>query len=81
MLQKFKLALKREALIYIGMLLVLSLVMHSDILSDPSSRFQIMHDKGNYSHPFLYTFFIYSILFVIRKFIDLIISLFERKNT
>lgn len=81
MLQKFKLAIKREVLIYLAMLLVLALVMHSDLLSDPSSRFQIMYEKGNYSHPFLYTFFIYGILFIIRKTIDFTISIFERKKS
>ncbi len=56
MLEKFKLAIKREGLIYIVMLFVLTLVMHNDLLSNPSSRFEIMYEKGNYSHPFLYTF-------------------------
>ena len=79
MLQKFKLAIKREALIYIVMLLVLTLVMHNDILSDPASRFGIMFEKGNYSHPLLYTFVIYSIIFIIRKILDFIIGLFEKK--
>ena len=80
MLQKFKLALKREILIYIAMLLVLTLVMHADLLSDPSSRFDIMVEKGNYSHPFLYTFVLYSILLIIRKTLDFIIGLFEKKT-
>ena len=79
MLQKFKLAIKREALIYIAMLLVLTLVMHFDLLSNPSPRFETMVEKGNYSHPFLYTFVLYSILFIIRKILDFIISLFEKK--
>ena len=78
MLQKFKLAIKREVLIYIAMLLVLALVMHNDLVSDPSSRFQIMYEKGNYSHPFLYTFFVYSIIFLIRKTLDLITGLFKK---
>lgn len=80
MLQKFKLAIKREIFIYIAMLFVLALVMHFDLLTDPASRFEIMVEKGNYSHPFLYTFIIYSILFIIRKILDFMISLFERKT-
>lgn len=80
MLQNFKLAIKREVLIYIVMFIILTLLMHSDILNNPSSRFQMMYEKGNYSHPFLYTFFIYSILFIIRKILDFIIGLFERKK-
>lgn len=80
MLQKFKLAIKREVIIYIIMLLVLTLVMHFDLLTDPASRFEIMVEKGNYSHPFIYTFVIYSILFIIRKILDFIIGLFEKKT-
>ncbi len=54
-------------------------LMHSDLLSEPSGRFQLMYEKGNYAHPFLYTFIIYSILFIIRKILDFIIGLFETK--
>jgi hypothetical protein len=79
-MKKFKVAMKREILVYLVMLFVLSLVMHSDLLSDPFSRFQLMQEKENYSHPFLYTFFVYSILFIIRKVLDFIIGLFD-KNT
>jgi len=79
MLQKFKQAIKLELLIYMSMFLLLTIVMHSDILSDPSARFQFMYEKGNYSHPFLYTFIIYTILFIIRKILDFIIGLFEAK--
>lgn len=79
-MEKFKLAIKREFLVYLVMLFVLGLVMHSDLLSDPSSRFQMMHEKGNYSHPFFYTFVIYIILFFIRKTLDLIVGLFKKKT-
>jgi len=79
-MKKFKLAIKREILVYLAMLFVLSLLIHSDLLSDPSARFQLMTEKENYSHPFLYTFFVYSILFIIRKTLDFIIGLFEKKT-
>jgi len=78
---KFKHAIKREIIIYLIMLFVLALVMHSDLLSDPFSRFQMMSEKENYSHPFLYTFVIYSILLIIRKTLDFIIGLFEKKTS
>jgi len=78
-MNKFKLAIKREILVYLVMLFVLSLIMHSDLLSTPTSRFEIMSEKGNYSHPFLYTFIIYSVIFIIRKILDFIIGLFEKK--
>jgi len=79
-MEKFKLAIKREFFVYIAMLFVLGLVMHADLLSDPSSRFQLMHEKGNYSHPFLYTFFVYIILLLIRKTLDFIMGLFKKKT-
>ena len=79
-MEKFKLAIKREIFIYLVMLFLLALVTHSDLLSDPSSRFQMMHEKGNYFHPFLYTFIVYSVLFIIRKVLDFIIGLFEKKT-
>jgi hypothetical protein len=78
-MNQFKLAIKREILVYLVMLFVLSLVMHSDLLSTPTARFEIIFEKGNYSHPFLYTFIIYSILFIIRKILDFIIGLFEKR--
>ena len=79
-MEKFKFAIKREIFIYLLMVFVLALVMHGDLLSDPSSRFQLMHEKENYSHPFLYTFFVYSILFLIRKTLDFIMGLFKKKT-
>lgn len=78
-MNKFKLALKKELFVYLGIFFMLSLIMHSDLLSNPSSRFDMIQEKGNYSHPFVYTFVIYSIVFIIKKFLDFIISLFENK--
>lgn len=79
-MEKFKLAIKREIFVYFAIFFVLSILVHSDFLSDPSSRFQMMYEKENYAHPFLYAFFVYSILFIIRKVLDFIIGLFERKT-
>jgi len=78
-LQTLKEAFKKELFIYIAMLVVFTVLMHSDILSDPSSRFQLMIEKDNYTHPFLYTAIIYSIFFSIRKILDFIVALFEKK--
>ena len=79
-MEKFKLAIKREILVYLLIFFVLSLVMHGDLLSDPFSRFQMMNEKENYSHPFLYSFIVYSVLFIIRKTLDFILGLFEKKT-
>ncbi len=80
MVEKFKPVIKREALYYLLTLLVLALIMHIDLLSDPFARLDTMHEKGNYSHPFLYTFIVYGIILIIRKIIDFIMSLFEKKS-
>lgn len=80
MMEKFKHAIKKEALIYLITLLILALIMHIDLLSDPMSRLTTMHEKGNYFHPFLYSFVIYAVIFILRKAIDFIMGLFEKKS-
>jgi len=81
MLEKFKLTIKKEALIYLATLLILALIMHIDLLSDPLSRLSRMQEKGNFFHPFFYSFIIYAIILILRKIIDFIMGLFEKKTT
>lgn len=78
-MKKIKHAIKKEILIYLVMLFVLSMISHSDFLSNPFVRFQMMYEKGNYFHPLIYTFVIYSVIFIIRKVLDFVIGLFEKK--
>ena len=80
MVEKFKLTIKRELLYYLLTLLALALIMHIDLLSDPSSRFDTMREKENYSHPFVYSFIIYGIILIFRKIIDFIMGLFKKKT-
>ena len=80
MVERFKLAIKKEALYYLLTLLVLALIMHIDLLSDPLARFHTMQEKGNYSHPFLYSFIIYGVILIFRKIIDFIMGLFKEKS-
>ena len=80
MVEKFKHVIKKEVLIYLATLLILALIMHIDLLSDPSSRLSLMQQKENYSHPFLYSFIIYVVILILRKIIDLIMGLFEKKT-
>lgn len=77
-MEKFKLFLKKEIFFYLGIFLLLALVAHSDLLSNPSDRFQMMLEKGNYVHPFFYTFVVYSVLLFIRKLLDFILGFFEK---
>jgi len=78
-LKNIKNSLKKSLFIYMAMLVIFTVLMHSDILSNPSSRFQLMIEKENYTHPFLYTAIIYSIFFSIKKVLDFIVGLFEKK--
>lgn len=80
MVEKFKLIIKKEILIYLFTLLALALIMHSDLLSDPFLRLQNIYEKGNFTHPFLYSFVIYSTILILRKTIDFIIGIFEKKT-
>lgn len=77
---KFKQVLKKELLIYLLTLLVLALIMHIDLLSDPSARLQAMQEKENYTHPLLYSFVVYTVMLIVRKTIDLITGLFQKKT-
>ncbi|MDQ7086008.1 MAG: hypothetical protein Q9M36_14340 [Sulfurovum sp.] len=79
MLNKFKRAIKKEVVIYILMLFALTILMHSDILTHPLLRFEMMNDKENYTHPLLYTLIIYLPFLVIRKLLDFIIGLFDKR--
>ena len=80
MVKKFQNFLKREILYYIITLVILTLVMHIDLLTDPLSRFQIMQEKENYFHPFLYAFIVYIIILIIRKIIDFITGMFHKNS-
>ena len=80
MIKKFKHTIKREILYYLLTLLALALIMHIDLLSDPFARLHTMSEKGNYFHPFLYSFFIYILILILRKIIDFISSIFEKKT-
>jgi hypothetical protein len=77
-MKNFTSAIRREVFIYIIITFFLALIMHSDLLTNPSSRFEMMYAKENYSHPILYSFIIYSILYIIRKILDFVIILFSK---
>ena len=77
---KFKRILQKELLIYLSILIVLMLIMHIDMLSDPSARLQAMQEKENYTHPLLYSFVVYTVMLIVRKTIDLITGLFQKKT-
>jgi len=80
MIEKLKVSVKREFIYYLVTLIVLAFIMHSDLLSSPLARFEAMQSKGNYTHPFLYAFVVYMILFIMRKIIDFFTNIFQKKS-
>lgn len=68
---------KRELIIYSTILLVLILIMHPDMLSDPATRLGMMQQHQNYVHPLLYSFFVYLVLFALRAAVSAIVRLFR----
>ena len=69
--------LKQELIIFTALLTLLILIMHPDMLSDPTVRLAAMQQKSNYVHPLLYTFFVYLILFFLRAIISLVTKFFK----
>lgn len=79
-MNKFKAALKKEFYIYLATLFILIIIAHSDILTNPFARFDLMGQKENYFHPIVYALVIYSVIFIVRKLIDIISALFTKKS-
>jgi len=73
--------IKKELFIYTALLIGLILLMHPDLLSDPTMRLGLMQDKGNYMHPLLYTFFVYLIVFFFRAIISFVMKFFDRSKS
>lgn len=80
MIAKLKLLVIKEILYYLIIFLILALIMHSDLLSNPLSRLEIMQEKENYSHPFFYSFIVYSVVLILRTIINFVSKIFEKKS-
>jgi len=61
--------LKKELIYYTVILVVLALIMHPDLLSAPLERFELMNTRGNYIHPFYWSFGVYLIVVIVRLLI------------
>ncbi len=72
--------LKKELVIYTALLTMLILLMHPDLLSDPTARLGLMQTQGNYIHPLLYTFFVYLIIYFLRAIINFVVDFFDKKR-
>ena len=72
--------LRKELVIYTALLTFLIIVMHPDILSDPIARLGLMQEHSNYTHPLLYTFIIYLVIFFLRAVINFGFGFFDKKE-
>ncbi|CAA6808097.1 MAG: Unknown protein [uncultured Sulfurovum sp.] len=77
-MEKFKVIIKKELFFYFVIFIVLALISHSDLLSEPLVRLELLIDQENYLHPFLYTFVVYSFILLVRKILDFILGIFEK---
>ena len=72
--------IKKELFVYTGLLTMLMLIMHPDLLSNPTERLANMQVMGNYIHPLLYTFFIYLVLYFFRAVFSFVKRFFSKKE-
>ena len=71
--------LKKELVIYTALLTVFVVLMHPDLLTDPTARLGLMQEKGNYIHPLLYTFFVYLVLYFFRFIVGFVFNFIKKK--
>jgi hypothetical protein len=78
-----KKVLLREILIFGGLAVILALLMHPDLLSNPLHRFTSIIERGTVFHPLFYTFLVYTIISILRLSFTLLKRLFSssRKTT
>jgi hypothetical protein len=60
---------KKELLLYLVIVLMAALLFHPDLLSEPEKRLEMMSDRGNYYHPFVFALLIYLVLGAFRLII------------
>ena len=72
--------LKKELIIYTALLTSLILLMHPDLLSEPTDRLKTMQEMGNYVHPLLYTLFAYLVIYFFRAVFNFVIKLIFKKK-
>ena len=72
--------LKKELTIYTALLTLLIVIMHPDMLSDPTIRLGLMQEKTNYIHPLLYTFFIYLVVYFFRAIFGFVLRLVKKEE-
>ena len=72
--------LKKELIIYTALLTLFIVLIHPDMLSDPTTRLGLMQEHDNYIHPLLYTFFIYLVTYFFRAIFGFVMNFFNKKK-
>lgn len=70
--------LKIEIFYFTVILLVLAFMQHSDLLTSPAQRVELMAEKGNFLHPLLWAFSVYAVVGIIRLIVSYILNLKNR---
>jgi hypothetical protein len=76
-----KRTLLREILIYAAILLVLALLMHPDLLSDPAERMRLFGERGNFLHPLVYAGILYVLAGAARLIIRFVRRIGRKRKT
>lgn len=70
--------IKREIYIFLTILILLAAIWHSDLLTDPMGRVDLMSQRGNYAHPFIWSISIYVIVLMVRVSVKKVIRFFRK---
>lgn len=73
--------IKIELIYFLSILLVLSLLQHSDLLTSPAQRASLMMEQGNFLHPLLWTSAVYVIILALRAVVKFLSYLKNRNKT
>lgn len=73
--------IKIELIYFLAILLLLSVLQHSDLLSSPIQRASLMMERGNFLHPLLWTSIIYIIILALRGVVKFLFYLKNRNKT
>lgn len=72
--------LRTHLIYFFAILLILAILQHSDLLTSPMARVELMAEKENYLHPLLWATPIYVVVIIIRAAVKYAISLKNRKK-
>lgn len=73
--------IKIELIYFFSILLVLSLLQHSDLLNSPMQRASLMMEQGNFLHPLLWTSLVYVIVLALRTAVKFLFYIKNRNKT